>query len=130
MLLRNGPLLTSILGRGVVGLVFAFPAVATADDEGARADRPVDPASPAINAAYAAFSAWLAGRDESGGDQALARFVLDIRNYDIWVSQSGSRYFIEFRLKRTEAFQNVVGGGSKYVIRKRDNVIERVEHSR
>ncbi|TDK23866.1 hypothetical protein E2F46_10085 [Luteimonas aestuarii] len=120
----------SILGGVVVGLVFAFPAVAAADDEGVRADRPVDPASPAVNAAYAAFSEWLAGRDESGGDQALARFALDIRNYDIWMSQSGSRYFIEFRLKRMEPFQNVVGGGSKYVIRKRDNVIERAEHSR
>lgn len=113
----------------LLAFALVFPHLVAAAGEDARIERPVDPASPAVNAAYAAFAQWLPGsRDESGGDQALARFALDIRNYDIWMSQSGTRYFIAFSLKKTGEFRNVVGGGSMYVIRKSDNVIERVEH--
>lgn len=112
----------------LLGLALVYPFLMAANGEGARTVRPVDPSSKAVNAAYAAFAQWLAGMDASGGDQALARYAFDIRNYDIWVSQSGTRYFIGFSLKKTREFQNVVGGGSMYVIRKSDNFIERVEH--
>lgn len=112
----------------LLGLALAYPFLIAATGGGARTVHPDDPSSKAVNAAYAAFSQWLAGMDASGGDQALARYSFDIRNYDIWMGQSGTRYFIAFDLKKTGEFQNVVGGGATYVIRKSDDVIERVEH--
>lgn len=112
----------------LLGLALVYPLLMAATGDGARTVRPDDPSSKAVNAAYAAFSQWLAGMDASGGDQALARYAFDIGNYDIWMSQNGARYFIAFDLKKTGEFQNVVGGGSMYVIRKSDDVIERVEH--
>ncbi len=50
----------------------------------------------------------------------LLEFSRNPRNYDMGVSQTDDLYIVVFLPRRVPPFENVVGGGGEYRIRKSD----------
>lgn len=50
----------------------------------------------------------------------LLAYTKDPQNYDIGFSQTGDSYVVVFLQRRVPPFENVVGGGGEYHIRKSD----------
>src|SRR5690606_8115140 len=78
----------------------------------------------AVGVAYERFENELAveysGQVTGKEAGALSRFVGNPRNYDVGVSQTRDLYIVVFLPRRISPFENVVGGGGEYHIRKSD----------
>lgn len=82
----------------------------------------------AVGVAREKFARRLA--DERSGralsrDEDLLSFLMNPDNYDVGVSQTMDLYIVVFLPRRIPPFENVVGGGGVYYIRKSDLAVIR-----